>query len=151
DFERHGGAERVGREGRVCGPRWKDGRRDEILTRPDTAERIEPVRQGFPENDDVWSDAEIFEAPQLTRAVEAHLNFVVHHQDVAIVQNLPETLEITGRRDHIAAGPLNRFDVERRKLGLAGLRIPEGVVLRVKAALELLQAIQVAVVDSLVV
>src|SRR5262249_41054957 len=56
-----------------------------------------------------------------------------------------------GRRNDIATGALNRLDIKGRELGLTGLRIPEGVVLGVETALELFEAIQVAVLDLLLV
>src|SRR2546430_16871094 len=117
-------------------------RRDEFLARPDTAQRIQAIRQRFAEDDDVRLDVEVFNAPELSGAIEAHLNLVVNKQDIALVQDFFECRKIFGRRDDVTARALNRLDVKCGELALACLRIPELVVLSIKILLELLDAVE---------
>ena len=48
----------------------------------------------LPKTTTVRGDAEVLEAPELAGAVEAHLDFVVHEHDLALVEDLLEALVI---------------------------------------------------------
>ena len=131
------------------GPRWKLLRRDQIFACPDAAQRIQPIGQCFAEHDNVRNDFEVFDGPHFSSAIEAHLDFVVHHQDFVVVQYSLELWEIPRRRNYVTASSLNRLDIECGKLSLPCLRIPERVVLGLEVSLKLFDAIQPAVFSLL--
>ena len=54
-------------------------------------------------------------SPRTCRAEEAHLDLVVDEQDMSLVENLLQRREIFRRRDDVAAGALDRLDVEGRR------------------------------------
>ena len=93
--------------------RWEDIGRDEAFARPHAAQRVESVGERFAEDDDVGRDAKVFDRPELSGTIKAHLDLIVDHQNVPFVQDLPETFEIARRRDDVATSALNRFDVKR--------------------------------------
>ena len=78
---------------------------------------------------------------QLAGAVEAHLDLVHDQQDAVLVEHALQLGEEVLRRDDVAAGALDRLDVEGGKLGLAGLGVPHAVVFALEQALELLDAV----------
>src|SRR5262249_38484025 len=85
--------------------------------------------------------AEMLDRPQLAGAEEAHLDLVDDEQDAVSVEHLLELDEEILRRDHVAAGALDRLDVERGVLGLARLPVPHAVVLALEPPLELPHAV----------
>src|SRR5947209_572168 len=143
-FEGDCRAECVRREGRVRRAGRELLRRDQFLARPHAGERVQAVRQRLAEDDDVRLDAEVLDGPEFPGAVEAHLNLVVNHQNLVLVQDFLERREVAFGRDDVAARPLNRLDVEGRELRFIRLRVPEGVVLGLEVALELLDAVHLA-------
>ena len=85
------------------------------------------------------------------RAMEAHLDLVVHEQDIVFFEDLLQVREIFLRRDHVASRALYRFDIERAELRLTRLRIEHAVVFGLEKLLELLHAVHAAVGIFLVV
>src|SRR5690606_29810540 len=73
-------------------------------------------------------------------------DLVVDEQDLVFIEDSFERAEITGRRDDISAGPLDRFDVKGGELTFARLRIPERVILGLKQTGELFDAVKAAIV-----
>ena len=131
----------IGVEGRVRRARREDRRVDQLLARPHAGQRIEAVGDGLAEHDDVGLHAEVLDRPQLAGAIEAHLDLVDDQQDAVLVEHaLQLDEEVLGRND-VAAGALDRLDVEGRVLGLARLGVPDAVVLALEQALELLHAV----------
>src|SRR5258708_21043134 len=126
-------------------------RRYQVLARPDAGQRIEAVGQRLAEDDDVRLDPEILDGAQSHGAEEAHLDLVVHQQDLARFEDLLQALEISLRRHDIPARSLNRLDVERGVFGAIGLGIVDAVIFAVEEALELADAVEVAAVALLAV
>ncbi|RMO59452.1 hypothetical protein ALQ29_05598 [Pseudomonas marginalis pv. marginalis] len=120
---------------------WEDLRVDQFFPGPDAAQRVEAVGQGLAEHDHVRLHVEVLDRPQLAGAVEAHLDFVGHHQDAVLVQHLLEFAVEVHRRDHVAAGALDRLDVKRGVFALADFRVPHAVVFGLEQAGELLHAV----------
>ena len=87
----------------------------------------------------------MLDRPELSRAEESHLNFVVHQKDFSLFENFFEAHEVFFRGNDIAACPLDGFHVEGAEFALSGLGIPKRVVFGVKDLFELLQAIEAAV------
>src|SRR5262245_13427875 len=131
--------------------RREDFRRNQILARPNARQRIQSVRESFTKDDDVRCDVEILYCPEFSSAIETHLNFVIHEQNVPLVQNLFQRREIFSGRNYIAAGSLNWLGVERSEFRFAGLRVPERVVFSLEVFRELIDAIEVAILSFLVV
>src|SRR5262249_46266724 len=69
------------------------------------------------------------------------MNLFHHRQDAWGFELLVELDEEVLRRDDVAAGALDRLDVERGVFGLARLRVPHAVVLALEQALELPHAV----------
>src|SRR5262249_21528520 len=84
-------------------------------------------------------------------AEEAHLDLVVDQQDLARLEHPRELLEVALRRDHVAAGALDRLDVESGGLPLLRLAVPHALVLRAEQLCELVHAVQAAVLALLAV
>ena len=122
-------------------PTGKICRVDQLLAGPQAGQRIEAVGDRLAEHDDVGRDAEVLDRPELAGPVEAHLDLVDDHQDAVLVEHLLQVLEEVHRRHDVAARALQWLDVEGGVLGLAGLRIPEAVVLALEQARELLHAV----------
>ena len=95
---------------------------------PDAREGVQAVGHGLAEDHHVRGDAEILETPELAGTVEAHLDFVVHEHDLALVEDLLEARVIAVRRDHIAARALDAFHIERGVFGFPGLGVPHAVI-----------------------
>ena len=114
---------------------------DQLFARPDAGQRVEAVGERLAEHEHVRLDAEMLDRPQLAGAVEAHLDFVDDQQDAVAVEHLLELDEEVLRRDDVAAGALDRLDVEGGVFGLAGLGVPDAVVFALEQALELLDAV----------
>ena len=70
--------------------------------------------------------------------IEAHLDFVDDEQDAVLVEHFLQLDEEVLRRDDVAAGALDRLDVEGGVFRLAGLGVPHAVVFALEQALELL-------------
>ena len=85
--------------------------------------------------------AEVLDRPQLAGAIEAHLDLVDDQQDAVLVEHLLQFDEEVLRRDDVAAGALDRLDVEGGELRLAGLGVPHAVVFALEQARELLHAV----------
>ena len=66
----------------------------------------------LPNTIDVRLDAEVLDRPQLAGAVEAHLDLVDDQQDAVLVEHPLQLDEEVLRRDDVAAGALDRLDVE---------------------------------------
>ena len=118
---------------------------------PDAREGVQAVGHGLAEDHHVRGDAEVLEAPELAGTVEAHLDFVVHEHDLALVEDLLEARVIAVRRDHIAARALDAFHIERGVFGFPGLGVPHAVIFGFEQALELVGAEHAAVVAALAV
>ena len=103
--------------------------------RPD--ERIEAVGERLAEHEHVRRHAEMLDRPQLAGAEETHLDLVDDQQDAVLVEHLLQAREEVRRRDHVAAGALDRLDVERGVFALPRLRVPHAVVFGLEQALEL--------------
>src|SRR5262249_35179924 len=69
-LETNRGAECVRGECRVGGSWREDFRRDEILTRPYTAQGIQAVGQRLAEDEDVGLDAEVLDRPEFPRTIK---------------------------------------------------------------------------------
>src|SRR5258708_15615151 len=80
-----------------------------------------------------------------------HLDLVDHDQDAALVQNARQLLEIAFRWDDVSTCSLNRLDVKRREFRLLRFAVPHGVILSIEELLELLDTVEAAVLDLLVV
>src|SRR6267142_659597 len=133
------------------GSRGKDFRRDQLLARPDAAQGIQPVGQCLSKDDDVGRDSEVLDGPELPGAIKAHLDLVVHHQNVAFIEDFLQAAKILGRWNDIATGALNGLDVKGRELRLSCLGVPEGVIFCFEVLFKLLETIQPAVLSLLVV
>ncbi len=131
--------------------RWEHLGRDQLLARPDARQWIEAIRQRLAKDDDVRLDIEVLDRPELARAVEPHLNFVVDEEDATLVEDLLERREVAARRYDVTTGALNGFDIKRGKLWFLRLGIPERVVFGVEVLRELLDAVEIAVLPLLVV
>src|SRR5581483_1423243 len=125
-------------------PGRKQLRRNQVFSRPDSGKRIEPVGQGFAEYNDVRRNAQVFDGPEFSRTVEAHLDFIVNQKDLALVECLLEASKVFPGRNDISTRPLNRFDIKSREFRLLSFGIPVGVILRLEAFFELLLAIEAA-------
>src|SRR5690606_1704153 len=141
DLETDAGSHRIGIECRMGGA-WRKYRRiDQCLAGPDAGKRVKAVREGLSDHENVRFHIEMFDRPELPGSIEAHLDFIDDQQNAVLIENLFELLEEILRRDDVAAGSLNRLDVESRELGLAGLRVPNAVVLAFEQPGELRHAI----------
>src|SRR5215475_2594740 len=148
-LERHRSTQRSSGEGGV-GRSGREGlRTDELFARPQSGQRTEAVGERLAEHDDVGLHIEILHRPEFSGPEEAHLNLVVDQQDAPRFEDALEFFEITGRRDHVAAGALNRLDIERGELALAGLGVPCRVILAVEQSRELVDAVEPAIVPLL--
>src|SRR5678815_1924140 len=91
--------------------------------------------------DSVGFDAEVFDRPQLAGTEKSHLDLVDDEQNSVFVQYALEAGEEVRRWNDVAAGALDRLDIERRIFALAYLRIPHAVVFGFEQALEFCHAI----------
>ena len=105
--------------------------------RPDSGFR--PLVIALPNTSTSGCDAEVLDRPQLAGAVEAHLDLVDHQQDAVLVEHLLQPLEEVHRRDDVAAGALDRLDVEGGVFGLPGLGVPDAVIFGLEQAGELVR------------
>src|SRR5438046_519741 len=117
---------------------------DQLFARPDAGKGIQAVGQRFAENYDVRRDAQMLDGPEFSRAIKAHLYFIVYNQDLVLVAGLLEALEIFLGRNHVAARALHRLDIESAVLRGLRLGIPHAVIFGVKEFCELVVAIEVA-------
>src|SRR5690242_8698975 len=99
-------------------PGGKIIRMDQRLPCPDAGERVETVRDGLPEHQNIRLHAEMLDRPHLAGAIEPHLYFIDHQQDAVLVQDLLQFAEEVHRRHDIAAGALDCLDIEGREFGL---------------------------------
>jgi hypothetical protein len=99
-------------------PGGKIGRVDQLFLGPDAGERVQAVGHGLAEDDHVRLHAEMLDRPQLAGPVEAHLDLVDDQQDAVLVEHLLQLDEEVGRRDDVAAGALQRLDIEGGVFGL---------------------------------
>src|SRR5215475_12493589 len=83
----------------------------------------------------------MLDRPELAGAEETHLDLVDDEQDAVLVEHALQAREEVRRRNHVAAGALDRLDVERGVLALLRFRIPDAVVFGLEKALELRDAI----------
>src|SRR5262245_55399266 len=148
-LERHRSTQRSSGEGGVGRSRREGLRTDELFARPHSRQRTEAVGERLAKHDDVGLHIEILHRPELSGAEETHLDLVVHQQDAPRLEDTLEFPEITGRRDHIAAGTLNGLDIEGGELALAGLGVPCRVILAVEQSRELVDAVEPAIVPLL--
>src|ERR1700730_15504015 len=101
-----------------------------------------------------WEDFrrdQLFDGPEFSCAIKAHLDLVIDEQDVTLVQHFLKGREVFRRRDDITSGRLNCLDVESRELRFASLSIPKGVVFRVEILGELIDAVETTVFALLTV
>src|SRR5437762_420653 len=124
--------------------RRKQFGRNQFFARPEAGQRVQPVGQRLAKDDDVGRDAEVLDGPEFSRAIETHLDFVIHDENLVRVAGFLEPGEVISRRDDVAARALHRLDVERAELGGFRLRIPNRVVLGVKELRELVFAVELA-------
>src|SRR5476649_110709 len=107
---------------------------DHLFTSPNTRQRIKPIGQRLTEHQDVRRNAEMFNGPQFTGTIKAHLDFIDHQQDAVIVEHFLQALVKITRWDDIAAGALNRFDIERGEFRLLDFRFPNAMIFIFKQA-----------------
>ena len=105
------------------------------------ASGLRPFVSALPNTSTSGCHAEMLDRPQLAGAEEAHLDLVDDEQDAVLVEHPLQLDEEVRRRNHVAAGALDRLDVERRVFALAGLRVPHAVVFGLEQALELRDAV----------
>src|SRR5690606_5232810 len=122
------GSHRLGIDCRLGGARWEYRRVDQFLAGPDASQRIEAVRNGLSEHENVRLYTEMLDRPEFAGSIEAHLDLVDDQQNAVFVENLLQLSEEVRRRDDVAACALNRLDVEGREHGLTRLRIPNAII-----------------------
>jgi len=106
-----------------------------------SGDRIHPVGQRFAEHNDVRLRVVVLHGPHSAGAVEAHLDFVIDHQDPLRATDRGKALEEAARRNDIAAGSLDCLHEEGAELRVSGLRVPSAGVLVLEQTLQFLDAI----------
>ena len=89
----------------------------------------------------------MLDGPELSRAEETHLDFIIDEQDLALLEDLLQADKVFLRRDDITARPLEGLDVKGAEFTLVGPGIPDRIVFGVEEFLELFQAIEPAVLS----
>ena len=126
------------------GSRREQLRCDQLFSRPDTGERIQPVGQCLPEYNDVRGDPQVLHRPEFSRTIKSHLDLIIDDQNIALAARLLKASEIFPRGNHVPSGPLDGFDVERAVLRCLRLSVPDRMVFCVKQPGELVLAVHVA-------
>ena len=122
-------------------PRREEFGRDQFFPRPDAGKWVQAVGERLAEHDDVRRDAEVLDGPELSRAIEAHLDFVIDNQDLVFAASLLQALKVVARRNHVAARSLHRFDVKCAVFRRLCFGIPDAIVFIGKKLIELIVAI----------
>src|ERR1051326_6615851 len=98
---------------------------DQLFSGPDASQRIEPVREGLPKNDNVRRDSQVLHRPEFAGAIESHLDLIVYDQNVAPAARLLQSCEVFPGWNDISSGSLDRLDVECAVLRCLRFGIPD--------------------------